>query len=82
MKKWFAFVVGPQGGISSSAMSPPLGSRSDAEGWAKQHFAVNLGKVQQIAIAEVVALCERDVPPPPPMRIIDLQAEGNIAEAA
>ena len=61
MKKWFAFDVGPNGGIATNALSGPLNSREEAEKWATTRFPKTAAT--QIAIAEVVAYAERVAPP-------------------
>lgn len=61
MKKWFAFDVGPNGGIATNALSGPLNSRAEAEAWAVKRFPKTAA--EQIAIVEIVALAERVAPP-------------------
>jgi hypothetical protein len=60
-KQWFAFDLGPNGGISSSATSGPLKSLGEAKEWATTRFPST--KVPQIGIAELVMVAERECPP-------------------
>lgn len=67
-KKWYAFCVGPNGGISGTEFSSPYDRREDAEAWASTKFPTT--KASQIAIVELVAIAERTAAP---VKIIEVK---------
>lgn len=64
MKQWFAFELGPKGGISTAAVSSPLQSLEQAQDWVRNHYA-NGNRSGKVAIAEVVMTAERETIIPP-----------------
>lgn len=85
VNRWFAFEMGPSGGISTNAVSGPLETEKEARAWANARFFGGNSKAAKIGIAQLVLTAEREVTPPPPIKFVNLSAsvvtEGNTSDS-
>jgi hypothetical protein len=61
MKRFFAWDIGPNGGVAVNGISPPCVTKEAAAEWARTRFPKT--SARQIAIAEIIGIAEYANPP-------------------